>query len=282
MEAARGLAMPADALVSGRRKFVKGTLGTLLAASALPALTSCDFLHSKSQFVVNAEDWLESLALAIGAKTVYNIVKGGLRGGSWSPWAPEVEDVAEDILEYGLVAAASSFSTITLPSNGAVTASAMTARYRFIPGGVAYAQPVPPVLMMRASRTRAGDPDTDLLVAFVDGGRKHIIFKPWAWQTLALFVNYLTANQDPANLSVARAVCVLTLIPSGTRPQTGTMPGGLADYYNYKSRNGNVRIALIQESNGSPTGVITASAIPGGDGRPLVKSFKLPTQPAIA
>jgi hypothetical protein len=281
MEAARGLAMPADSPVSGRRKFVKGTLGTILAASALPALASCDFLHSKSRFVVNAEDWLESLALAIGAKTVYKIVRGGLQRGNWSEWAPEVEDVGEEILEDGLVAA-SSFNTIGLPSDGAVTASAMTARYRFIPGGVGYAQPVPPVLMMRASRTPAGDPNTDLLVAFVDGGRKHIVFKPWAWQTLALFVNYLTANQDPANLSVARAVCVLTLIPAGTRPQTGTMPGGLADYYNYKSRNGNVRIALVQESNGSPTGVITASAIPGGDGRPLVKSFKLPTQPTIA
>jgi hypothetical protein len=152
-------------------------------------------------------------------------------------------------------------------------------RYHYIPDRIGFAHPVPPMVMMRASLVPHGDPHTDLLYVFVDQGRKHIVLKPWAWQTLAHFVNYLTANQDPANLSVARAVCVLTLVPSGLKPRTGRIPGGLVDFYNYKSRNGNVKIALVQESNGGPTGVITASAIPGGDGLPLVKHFTLPRQP---
>src|ERR1022692_495127 len=96
----------------------------------------------------------------------------------------------------------------------------MEGRYRFIPDGVGYAHPVPPIVMLRASRSKTGDPGTDLLVAFVDGGRKHLVFKPWAWQTLALFVNFLTANQSPADLSSAD--CVIGVIgPAIHRRPTG-------------------------------------------------------------
>jgi hypothetical protein len=259
-----------------RRRFLKICAGTAAAAGTVPLISSCGLLDSHPGFKVDAEDWLWNLAFAIGAGTIDKVLKGGLRNG-WAEWAPEVEEVGEEILLDGAVVA-SDASPAPAGRLAVTTTSVLRGRNRFIPGGVAYAHPVPPMVMLRASRTPHGDPKTDLLVAFVDKGRKHIVFKPWAWQTLALFVNYLTANQDPANLSVARAVCVLTLVPAGTRPRTGSIPGGLVDFYNYKSRNGDVKIALVQESNGRPTGVITASAIPGGDGRPLVKHFTLPEQ----
>jgi hypothetical protein len=266
---------------AGRRKFLKACGVTALAAGATPLISSCiSFGSSKpAGFDVLAEDWLGRLAVAIGAGFVPKILGGGLKG-SWAAWEPEVETVGEDVLEYGLAAAAASYETGGSRRPAIFDDSAMSGRYRFIPGRMGYAHPVPPVVFLRVSQDRHGDPHTDMMIAFVDHGTKHIIFKPWAWQALSLFVNYLTANQDPANLSVARAVCVLTLIPAGTQPQTGRIPGGLVDFYNYKSRNGNVKMALVQESNGGPTGVITASAIPGGNGKPLVKSFRLPVQPS--
>ncbi len=264
---------------SGRRRLLKAAGVTALAASAGPLISSCiSFGSSKAGFDVLAEDWLGRLAVDIGAGFVPKILGGGLTG-SWAAWEPEVQAVGEQVLEYGLVAAAASYQAGGSRPPRIFTDSAMGDRYRYIPGREGYAHPVPPVVFLRVSRERYGDPHTDMMIAFVDHATKHIVFKPWAWQALSLFVNYLTANQDPANLSVARAVCVLTLIPAGTQPQTGRIPGGLVDFYNYKSRNGNVKMALVQESNGRPTGVITASAIPGGDGRPLVKSFKLPVQP---
>jgi hypothetical protein len=266
-----------NGLAAGRRRFLKVCGGSALAAGGTPLITSCGFFKSNPQFEVDVAQWLGKLAFNIGAKQVRNILSGGLRS-DWAKWGPDVEAVGEGILEDGVILAASSFSSGAESRPQIFTTSAMEGRYRFIPDGVGYAHPVPPIVMLRASRSKRGDPGTDLLVAFVDGGRKHLVFKPWAWQTLALFVNYLTANQSPADLSVARAVCVLTLVPAGTKPQTGRIPGGLVDWMNYKSRNGDVRIALVQESNGAPTGVITASAIPGGDGRPLVKHFTLPVQ----
>ena len=267
---------------SGRRRFLRTCGVTALAAGATPLVSSCGIFSSSkpSAFDVLARDWIGELAKGIGAAVVGKIVEGGLQK-AWAAWGPQVEAVGEGILEDGVIATASKVQYTASARPQIVTASAMlTSGYRYIPGGVGYAHPVPPVVLLRASRVSRGDPRTDMLIAFVDGGKKHIVFKPWAWQTLALFVNYLTTNQSTANLDIARAVCVLTLIPAGTRPQTGTIPGGLVDFYNYKSRNGSVKIALVQESNGAPTGVITATAIPGGDGLPLVKNFRLPAQAA--
>jgi hypothetical protein len=266
---------------SGRRQFLRTCGVTALAAGATPLISSCGIFSSSkpSVFDVLARNWIGELAHGIGAGAVGKIVEGGLQY-AWAAWGPEVEAVGQGILEYGVIAAASSNQYPAARSPVITTSATLASGYRYIPGGIGYAHPVPPVVLFRASRVRQGDPRSDMLIAFVDGGKKHIVFKPWAWQTLALFVNYLTANQNPANLDIARAVCVLTLIPAGTKPQTGTIPGGLVDFYNYKSRNGSVKIALVQESNGAPTGVITATAIPGGDGLPLVKHFTLPVQAA--
>jgi hypothetical protein len=269
---------PRSLLVGGRRRFLKTAGGAALAAGAAPLVTSCGLFSSG--FQVNSSQWLDNLANMIGAELVNEIVHGGLRK-AWAKWGPGVDAVGEDILEDGAIAAAAgaaSMYTGERTSPIELTAYMQKSGYRYIPQHLGYVHPVPPMAMLRASKSSHGDPKTDLLVVFVDGGHKHIVFKPWAWQTLSLFVNYLTANQSSSNLAVARAVCVLTLIPSGTRPQTGTIPGGMVDFYNYDSRNGNVKLALVQESNGAPTGVITASAIPGGDGLPLVQHFTLPNQ----
>jgi hypothetical protein len=279
---------PEQNLVVGRRRLLKACGGAALAVGATPLITSCGFLHKHAvDFGVVGLAWLDELATAIGAEPVKNVADNGLDDGSlaadWSDWGPAVEAFGEDVLEFGVIAAAGKFSP---GGSGAApefitTTAAVEGKYRYIPDGVGWAHPVPPVVLMRVSERPKGNPRTDLLVAFVDRGQKHVVFKPWAWQALSQFVHYLTNAQDAAGRDVARAVCVLTLIPSGVRPRTGRIPEGMVDWMTYKSRNGTVELALVQESNGRPTGIVTASAIPGADGRPLIKHFRLPIQPRI-
>lgn len=262
-----------------RRHMLKACGGSALLLSAAPILSSCGILNSHpSTFDVLARDWLTRMAASIGALPVGKILNGGLTGG-WAEWEPEVEVVGENVLEFGAIAAAASFDP---GSSGArpevVTTAAYSGEYRYIPGGLGYAHPIPPVVFMRVSQRPDGHPPTDKLIAFVDHGKKFVVFKPWAWQALSQFVHFLTGANAGADLDVARAVCVLTLIPSGVRPKTGRIPDGLVDWVTYESRNGNVELALVQESNGRPVGIVKASAIPGSDGRPLIKHFVLPKQ----
>lgn len=219
-------------------------------------------------------DWVQQLALGVGAAVIADIVKGGLRR-AWPAWEPEVDDAMGDILEGAVLAA----GAITGTSGEHLEPSSIStlATRRFIPGGVGWGHPVPPVVMVQVSQTRAGDPTTDLLVAFVNTGYQYVVLKPWAWQTLLMFVHNLTSNQSGAGLDIAKAGCALSLLPSGVRPVSGQSPEGTVDWVTYKSRNGTVEISRVQGSNTSTTGVITASAIQDGNGQPLVMSFGLPT-----
>ena len=78
-------------------------------------------------------------------------------------------------------------------------------------------------------RRRAPVPHTILLVAFVNTGYQYVVLKPWAWQTLLMFVHNLTSNQSGAGLDIAKAGCALSLLPSGVRPVSGQSPEGTVD-----------------------------------------------------
>jgi hypothetical protein len=198
-------------------------------------------------------------------------IKGGM-SRLWSAWQPDVEESVGAILEDGALAAAADARI----GGGASGSVSTLATRRFIPGGAGWGHPVPPVILVQISKKRDGDPAADLLVAFVNTGRQYVVLKPWAWQTLLMFVHSLTSGQSGAGLDIAKAGCALSLMPSGVRPVSGHSPEGTVDWVSYKSRNGVVEISRVQGTNSSVTGVITATAISDADGQPLRMSFGLP------
>jgi hypothetical protein len=261
-------------LACSRRQFLKTSATSGVVALGVTAgLSSCTppWQHNFSPLIPN---WLQQLAVSVGAAQITRILNGGLRR-FWPAWEPEVDVAVEEIL-VAEIFVADAYSGI---SGGRLSPRSFStqAKHRFVPGGVGWGHPVPPVVMVQISQTRAGDPATDHLVAFVNTGRQHVVLKPWAWQTLLMFVHELTSGQSGAGLDVAKAGCALSLLPSGVRPITGQSPEGSVDWVTYKSRNGTVEISRVQESNSSATGVITASAIQDTTGQPLRMSFNLPT-----
>jgi hypothetical protein len=116
----------------------------------------------------------------------------------------------------------------------------------------------------------------DHMVACVDYGESAIVFKAWAWQSLAMFVHDLTHGKSGETLVQARDLCVLTLIPSGVRPSYGRSPEGTVGWMTYESRNGIVEIAEIRRSGTSRIGVVTAYGMRDDNGQPTTRSFQLP------
>jgi hypothetical protein len=133
--------------------------------------------------------------------------------------------------------------------------------------------------MVGASKTPGGDPWTDRLIACVDNGEAAVVFEPWAWQTLSMFVHHLTDGKTDDDLAQAQALCALTLIPSGVNPDSGQSPARTVGWLTYKSHNGTVEISWAEGSDDSKNGIISASAIRDAHGDPLTKSFLLPVSP---
>jgi hypothetical protein len=240
--------------VGNRRQFLRISGTSVLTLGTVAGLASCRAPWQKTAVEAATaagaalpDNWLAELAIAVGAAEVTNILNGGLQR-AWHAWEPSVGATMRSIQADGL----------------------------FIPGGVGWIHPIPPTVLVRASTKKGRNPKSDHLVAFVETGQAHIMFRPWAWQTLWMYIYYLTNGQTGANLDVAKAVCALTLLPSGTRPKTGKSPEGTVGWMTYKSRNGTVEITRVRGPEGSVSGVITASAIPGADGKPSTQSFTLP------
>lgn len=132
----------------------------------------------------------------------------------------------------------------------------------------AWAHPAPPVIL----DTQEPDPLTDRLPACVNGGQEAVSFEPWAWQGLPMYVHNLIEGKRGDELAASQSLCLLTLIPSGTRPATGSSP--------YRARNGTVEIAKVVEPDGAKTAYITASGILDAAGAPRQMKFALPTRAA--
>lgn len=109
-----------------------------------------------------------------------------------------------------------------------------------------------------------------------DYGQNHIRSEPWAWQTLWALIHDLTSGLSGADLDMAKTACALTLLPGGTAPDIGHTPENTANWMTCKSHNRTVEMLRVWESDNSTKGVITATAIPGSDGKPLTESFSLP------
>lgn len=260
------------ALPYSRRQLLKSSIAAgAVAAGLAGGLTSCSPPWQKS-FSPMIPDWMQQLAVSVGAGLIGDILKKGL-AKAWSAWSPEVGGSLDEILAEGAIAAAASDT-----SGGSQASSISTmAAHRFVPGGVGWGHPVPPVVMVQVSQTPDGDPGTDVLVAYVTTGSQHVVLQPWAWQTLLSFVHSMTNGQSGPSLDIAKAGCALSLLPSAIRPVSGQSPEGTVDWVTYHSKNGWVEISRVQSSNSSSTGVLTASAIvDNNSGEPLRMSFPLP------
>lgn len=254
-----------------RRQVLKSSAVTgALAAGLVGGLSSCTPPWD-SKFSPKIPDWLQQISIAVGAGVITEILTRGLKR-AWPAWEPEIGGSLEEILAGAAIAADSAVSGDGHLSGGLI--STMAAR-RFIPGGIGWGHPVPPVIMVQVSQTPHGDPATDLLVTFVNTGSQRIVLKPWAWQTLLMFVHNLTDGQSGASLDIARAGCALSLLPSAVRPSSGHSPEGTVDWVTYHSRNGWVEIS--RQASDTSTGVITASAIQDSRGKLLSMRFSLPS-----
>jgi hypothetical protein len=269
--------VPWHHVVGNRRQFLKMSGASALAIGAATGIVSCGNGFSSTFSSIGqaldslfGPDWLQKLAIAIAAQEIVDILKGGLEGGAWDAWSAGVESLLEDVL-IGALALDSEVVAGDLAEMPRLLPPRIGRQRRFIPGGVGWADQVPPVVMAQVSQARQGDPKTDLLVACVDTGKTAVIFQPREWQTLALYVDDLTKNRTGTELDKARTLCLRRLIPSGTIPHTG--PSGTLTY---QARDGTVEVALTQDPEGRPVGTITAST-PLESGPPLRKSFTLPT-----
>ncbi len=257
------MVMPLDHFKAGlpdvsvsRRGFMRVAGAAGVAIGAAGCLSACEAAAPAAEIIFNpaTENWLGQLALAVGATEIENAIEDGLKA-AWKAWGPGVRH--------------------------AVNSQAAPYRYWYRDGWV---HPVPPVVLVGVSRTRNEnrrvDPMTDHMIACVNTGYSSVVFEPWAWQTLSMFVHYLTHGKSGAELTQTKELCALTLMPSGTRPKSGQSPGGSVGWLTYQSRNGHVEIAWSPGDNGSWNGIITASAIPDANGNPITKAFRLPAHAA--
>jgi len=222
-----------------RRTILKAAGIGGLAISGI-GVTACGVVFNPA-----VDGWLADLASAVGASVISDIATTGLKG-AWASWQTGVS---------------------TQVGNQS---------YSWYTDG--YVHPRPPVALVGLTKSQTvDDPTTDRLLACVDGGRSSVLFEPWAWQTLSSYVNDQTNGKSGDDLANAQNLCVLGVIPSGTRPKTGSSPEHTVGWMTYATRLGWVEIAYAQQSDSSWNGTLTASGIVDVNGNPVTKSYPLPS-----
>lgn len=144
----------------------------------------------------------------------------------------------------------------------------------------AWAHPTPPVILLSMMNTDQADPMSDTLLACVNTGKEVVRFEPWAWQALSMYVHEMTDKKSGDDLAAYQSLCLLTLIPSGTKPSTQVSPEGTIAWMTYQARNGTVEITKVEEPDGSMSAHVTASGIFDASQRRRIMKYKLPTQAA--
>jgi hypothetical protein len=235
-------------LVIDRRRFMKTAGAGFLALATAGSITSC----AAAAFSPAVTGWLNQLALAVGAAEIEKVIEGGL-ARAWHAWQAGVKK-----------------SVASQPSP----------YIHCNPTG--WVHPVPPVVLVGVSKGAQADPMTDRLIACVHDGRRAVVFEPWAWQTLFMFVHSLTDGKSGDDLAQTRELCALTVLPSGVRPHSGQSTAGTVGWLTYQSRNGYVEIARAPGSDNSWNGSITVSAMPDAYGNPTSRVFRPSDMPYVA
>lgn len=246
--------IPSAAKGLDRRRFLQaaGASATVLGAGAGMAACAAPAAVPVAEVAFNPATWtwLEDLATGVGAALASNAIQKGFEG-IWSAWTDNVKARVNDVVK----------------------------DYPYF-NDDAYVHVVPPTALIGASKGKEINPMTDAMLACVNNGQNSVLFEPWAWHTLALFVNELTAKKTGEDLAGFQALCLISLIPSGVQPQQGQSTAGLVNWMSYGTRNGTVEIATVKEPDGSLSGTITTTGIPDVNGHPLLKKYALPTGPA--
>lgn len=196
-------------------------------------------------------DWLAGIGKAIGATLIEDAFSKGL-SGLFSSWTKNVNSTVSDRTQKG-------------PFD-----------YTYNDYWVHH---VPPVVLVGVTQKDA-NPLTDKLLACVSTGHDAVLFEPWAWQALSMFVNELTSGKTGTDLAGFQALCVLSLIPSGTTPKSGTSPQGSVAWMTYQTHNGIVEISQELQADGSYSATVKANGIPDAQGKPTLKQYTLPTEVA--
>lgn len=244
-----------------RRRFVTATSASTLAVVGSTALTSCTAAAAPAvedaAFNPAAYSWLKQIASTVGATVIEDALTKGLK---------DVEDFA--------------FSGWNTKIKNTVSNSASTAPFTYIYNDY-WAHRVPPVVLVGITQ-KVSDPLTDKMLACVNSGQDSVLFEAWAWQALSMLTNDLTANKTGADLTGFQALCLISLIPCGTAPKTGSSPEGLVGWMTYETRNGTVEISRHKEPDGTYRATIQADGIPDAAGNATVKDYPLPTAVATS
>ncbi len=232
----------------------RGALGVgTSAALGAAGLAGCSSATA-ALFNPATRTWLADLGKSIAAAEVQNAIDGGLRG-AFAHWTKPARKTVQD-------------SATAILSND----------HRFWYNS--WSHQVPPVLLVSVCAAEEGDPMADHLVACVNGGSQAVVFEPWAWHALSMYVHDLTGARKGDDLAAYRSLCLMTLIPSGTRPKTGSSPEGTVAWMTYASRNGTVEIAKVAEPDGAMSAIVKVSGILDARGAPSQRKYTLPTTPA--
>jgi hypothetical protein len=236
-----------------RRLLLKATGASAIALSAGASSAACAAAAPVVPAVFNpaVDSWLADLGTQVAASLVTDAVKSGA-SKLWPSWRDAIKK--------------------------RVTEST-TGTWRWY-GNNFWQHSGPPTVLFGVSTTDQWDPMTDGLVACVEGGKSAVVFQPWAWQALSMFVHQLTDKRTGDDLAAYQSLAVVSLIPSGQRPESGHSRNNSVGWMSYETRNGYVEIARLAEPDGSTTATVTASGIPDGKQLPRKLKFTLPAKSA--
>jgi len=237
-----------------RRHFLHVTAGTIAALGAGAALSGCQVgagAAADVAFNPATETWLSDLAEQIGATVLADYLEDGINRaiGYFRNWFDGVSNQAGSYESFW---------------------------------EDCYGHEIPPVVLVQVSKydypkISNGNPLRDGMLACVDGGSSAVYFEPWAWQALAMYAHQMTAGLTGQNLANAQRVCVMGLVPSGTRPTTGGSPDNFVEWMTYDTRSGPVEMGKLEGTNGQYLATVRATGIWDDQQQPLVQHFTLPT-----
>jgi hypothetical protein len=212
-----------------------------MAAAAGSALAGC----ASPALAIPTQGWLSSMTAALSASLIANRVDDALTG-VWEDWQA-----------------------------GRLTACAEQAEegYEFT-SRACYGDEIPPAIIFSTSKQATENINTDRMIVGVSGGAESVVFDPWAWQALYLFVSEYTKGKTGDDLEGFRALCRISLVPSGTISSSSTATGR-SELLTYKTRNGEVEMNRRTLQSGATSVQVVATGIPTQQRRATVKEFTL-------
>lgn len=149
--------------------------------------------------------------------------------------------------------------------------------WRWLTAGSYCGDAVPPSVLFRLSNDESGfNPATGRLIALVNNGQDCVVFEPWAWKALYLFVTDLTASKDGDTLAGYQALCRISLLPNAAVSTSASSDSGRSELLGYKTRNGEVEMNRRTNGDGTTTVQVVATGIPSASDSATTREFIVP------